>query len=294
MRGFVLKLAASLSRLLPAKWRSSLYRLGPMTRLIRRWLNQAAPHGRTKVHIAAGLLAGAEFQLDLQSEKDLWLGTYEAALLDRLPGWIKPAMTVYDVGANIGYLTVGFARLVGPRGEVHAFEPLPSNLMRLKQALAENDLEGRVEVVASAVAAQSGSATFLVHQSGGMGKLQGSFGRREEYQDEVEVAVISLDDYIENQAGPEPDWVKLDVEGGEGAVVAGATNLLERARPSWMIELHGPEAAAAVWSRMAAAEYKFFSVNKPRHAIKSLVDLNWKAYLVAVPREKTEAFVGLQ
>ena len=285
MPNLVLTLAEKISNLIPNSLRRGLYRLGPLTRAIRGTLNRAAPEGLTKVRVAAGPLKGSDFHLDLQFEKDLWLGTYETPLLNLLPSLISPGAIVYDVGANLGYLTVAFGRLVGAEGSVHAFEPLPANVKRLQRSIKDNDLDERVMVVEAAVADKSGKATFLVHRSGGMGKLEGSWGRQARYPQRIETKVLALDQYIEQGEHVPPQWVKVDVEGGEGAVLRGAGDLLRAARPSWLIEIHGPEAAADVWEQLEAADYLLYSVARPGHRVASLAELDWKAYLMALPQE---------
>lgn len=287
MKHLFLDLAAQVAGWLPAGLRKRLYQMGPVTRLIRRTLNQAAPSGMTEITVAAGLLAGATLTLDLQSEKDMWLGTYESRLLDQLADWIEPGMVVFDVGANIGYLTVGFGRLVGAGGEVHAFEPLPTNLDRLRDSIESNRLAERTQVVPSAVGAVVGQAEFLIHPSGGMGKLQGSHGRQTNYSGSIQAEVITLDDYVQSN-GSRPDWVKVDVEGGEEAVLRGARRLLDEIRPGWLMEIHGPEAAAGVWQLLKAAEYALFTIDRPRRQLHSLAELDWKAYLLALPQERIQ------
>ncbi len=74
--------------------------------------------------------------LDLQSEKDYWLGTYEPELQAVLADLVQPGMVAYDVGANIGYISLLLARRVGEAGKVFAFEALPANLERLRLNLA--------------------------------------------------------------------------------------------------------------------------------------------------------------
>ncbi len=265
-----------------------MYRLGPLSRALRRALNRAVPARATEVEVAAGLLKGARFELDLRAEKDLWLGTYELELQSLLPGLIRQGMTVYDVGANIGYLSVGFARLVGERGLVVAFEPLPENVRRLQASLAANGLEGRIRVAPVAVGQEQGEAPFLVHASGGMGKLAGTVGREAEYRARLEVRVVALDGFLQAGSLPPPDWVKVDVEGGEGEVLAGAQNILRDVRPGWILELHGPEAARNAFRVLGAAGYRVHRA-EPRFAeVESAAGLDWKAYVVAVPDEGSQ------
>jgi FkbM family methyltransferase len=265
-----------------------MYHLGPLTRVLRSTLNKAAPTGRSKVQVSAGLLKGASFKLDLQEEKDLWLGTYEPDLQRTLRQVLRPPMTVYDVGANIGYLTVAMARLVGPAGRVHAFEPLPTNFERLVDAVNLNGQHDAVIPIRAAVGAAAGTARFLVHHSGGMGKLEGSAGRQTTYDRSIEVQVVSLDGYAAQENNRAPDWIKIDVEGGEVGVLLGATTLLSDVRPGLLMELHGPEAAAGVHALLKAANYAMRSLDPDRGPIRAASELDWKAYLIAEPAERRQ------
>ena len=177
MDNLLLKTAGKAARLLPRSFKQTLYRLGPFTRWLRSLLNRAAPEGFTDTRIAAGPAAGLLFRLDLQKEKDYWLGSYEPDLQDAVQRFIRPGMTVFDVGANIGYLSLVFARMVGDQGQVHAFEALPSNVDRLRGHAEGNDYADRLTVVHAAVVDAPGSVRFLVHDSHGMGKAAGSPGR---------------------------------------------------------------------------------------------------------------------
>ena len=69
----------------------------------------------------------------IKTEKSRWLGTYEPELQAALREFMKPGMTVYDVGANIGYVTLMLAHRTGARGKVFAFEALPVNVERLRK-----------------------------------------------------------------------------------------------------------------------------------------------------------------
>ena len=122
----LLSLASAAARWLPAPLKRGLYRLGPLSGGLRSALNQAAPEGLSQVEVAGGGLAGAKMLLDLHSEKDYWLGTYELDLQQAIQDWVQPGMVVYDLGANVGYLSLLLARQVGAGGKVIAFEPLPA------------------------------------------------------------------------------------------------------------------------------------------------------------------------
>lgn len=285
MRDLTLRFAAWSARHLPRSLVDVLYRVGPASRGLRLLLNRAAPHGFQDVVVASGLLQGAQFVLDLQREKDLWLGTYEPSLQRALERSLRPGMTFFDVGANIGYITVGAARLVAATGEVHAFEPLPDNVAKLRDASERNGLHDRIRVVEAAVASRSGRGTLMVHASHAMGKLEGSLGRGEEYSGSLDVTVLSLDDYVHQQGHTVPDWVKIDVEGGEASVLEGMERMLQEIGPGLLMELHGPDAAAVVFRVLSQADYVIYPLVKPQKILADPSELPWKAYVGAERRK---------
>jgi len=259
----------------------ALYRIGPLARLIRRGLNQAAPQGPVSVRVAAGGLAGATLLLDLQEEKDYWLGTYEPELQSAIAELVHPGMVAYDVGANIGYISLLLSRAVGTDSLVFAFEALPANLERLRLNLTLNDLQARVQVIAAAVTDRSVPAQFLVGPSGGMGKAAGSAGRQAEYKQTITVPGLALDDFVVAQGNPPPQVVKMDIEGGEVLALPGMRRLLKETHPLLLLELHGPEAARVAWDELSKAGYRIFWMEAGYPEVRSLDALGWKAYIVA-------------
>lgn len=69
-------------------------------------------------------------------ERIIKSGQWEPSTTEFIRSSVRPRMTVADIGANIGYFSLLMAWLVGPEGEVHAFEPYPAYLQRMKLSLA--------------------------------------------------------------------------------------------------------------------------------------------------------------
>jgi len=285
MKKIILKLAAWVARWLPASFKHFLYSHASLAGIIRRVLNTAAPQGLNEVQIAAGLLAGWRMVLDLQSEKDYWLGTYEPDLQQAARDYIQAGMVVADVGANIGYISLMAARLVGNEGSVFAFEALPDNIARLERNVALNSMGDRVIITHAAVMDRVGEAVFLVHASGAMGKAEGSAGRNTNYSQRIRVPALTLDHFFFEGNHPLPQVIKIDIEGGEGLALAGMTRLLAEARPLLLIELHGKQATRQVWERLNAHAYclHIMAARKPR--VDSVEMLGWKSYIIALPQE---------
>ena len=148
----------------------------------------------------------------------------ETALLgDR----IKPAMTVIDIGAHVGYFTCLAARLVGPRGLVLAFEPSPSNYELLLANVWRN---GCFNVVCFpwAVGAEQGFARlYQSAENTGDNRLDITEGR-----DSIPVRVAALDQITAIR--PPVDVVKIDVQGAEESAIRGMSELL-RQSPAVMV-----------------------------------------------------------
>lgn len=284
MTNLVMSLAGIAARLLPLSVKKGIYRIPWLSGVVRSSLNLAVPPGLTSVKIAAGGLAGMQIPLDLKTEKDYWLGTYEPELQSGILALVKPGMIAYDVGANIGYISLLLAKAVGESGSVYAFEALPENLARLRVNLALNAKQDVVKVVAGAVVDRTEPVHFRVGPSTGMGKAEGSAGRLDiHYADSILVDGFALDDYIYRANNPEPEVIKIDIEGGEALALPGMRRVLVKARPLVFLELHGPDAASVAWQELHSAGYRVCYLSPEYPEVVSSEDLDWKAYLVAFP-----------
>ena len=283
MKEFLLNSAAFAARILPISIKQAIYKIKPLAAFIRGGLNRAAPTGLTQVKIAAGDLAGYTILLDMQIDKDYWLGTYEPELQAALRELIQPGAVIYDVGANIGYVSLLLAKATGQNGQVYAFEALPGNVERWHKNMALNGMEARLSLYAGVVTRSAGPVRFLVHASGGMGKAAGSAGRIDRYQSEISVPGISLDEFVYKQGNPPPQVVKMDIEGGEVLALPGMRRILAEARPLMLMELHGPESSRAAWETLTAAGYTICWMRRGYPVVASLEAMGWKAYIVAKP-----------
>jgi FkbM family methyltransferase len=154
----------------------------------------------------------------------LWLhrcGLMGKEGLREIEGCIRPGMTVVDVGANVGIYTAGFSRLVGPHGKVVALEPAPTNLRTLLRAREVNEWSN---VDIHGIAASDREGTMALECSSfnsGNNALSNRGGG-------VAVRTVRLDSLL---AGTRVDFLKIDVQGWEAAVLRGAVETLRRNRP---------------------------------------------------------------
>lgn len=130
-------------------------------------------------------------------------------------GAIREGETVLDVGANVGFTARLFSRRVGRQGHVHAFEPETSNLTALRHNLSRYP---QATVHDCAIGDQDGTATLFLNCTSGTGNslMPHALGTRQ-----MTVACMTLDSFLATHPEIRPDWVKVDVEGGEFRVLAG-------------------------------------------------------------------------
>jgi FkbM family methyltransferase len=286
MRAGLTSLAAATARRLPLRARLFLYRLGPVTEILRRAINRVVPAGVHPVRVAAGELEGSWLLLDLQVDKDLWLGSYEPQLAAAIRLFVPQAGVTYDLGANIGYTALLLAHALGPAGQVFAFEPLAANLLRLRRAVALNGLGARITIVPTAVGAGRGPASFQVHSSGAMGRLQSVAGRGEGFVATTTVDVVTLDDFVFSEGHPPPQVVKLDLEGGEGAALQGMSRLLREQGPCLLVELHGPQASAEVAGVLRTAGYHIHRMQDGYPEADATLPHELPRHIVALPSQE--------
>jgi len=153
----------------------------------------------------------------------------EAGPIHLLRRWVEPGTVVIDVGANIGYFALRFAAWVEDGGKVIALEPEAGNYAELQRAVERCGRSAVVETCQVAVADASGTGFLELHRWHPGDHRLGTRG--------VAVAVTTLDELLRARGWPAVSLIKIDVQGAEARVLAGAAELLRRSRPVMFIEV---------------------------------------------------------
>lgn len=168
-------------------------------------------------------------------------GSYEPEVAKLIDRHLPRQRDVLDVGANIGLFSVKCASLL-PDNKVVAVEPTPNALRLLRKNISRNGFEGRIEIFAGVVNDQEGTVdiNFIPgkEEYSTMGKLAhpSVAGLSTTI---MKVEALSLDTIV-SRYNIDPGFIKIDVEGMEHLVLAGATETLRKARPIVMCELCDP------------------------------------------------------
>ncbi len=174
---------------------------------------------------------------------------------------LGPGDVMLDCGANLGLYALASAGIVGPRGRIVAVEPLPHCARTLARSATESGF-ANLTVCEAAISDTEGTAELDIST----GDTSASIVHRRagEGQRTLTVDTVSLDGLVRRQGLDRVDLVKLDVEGAEDLALTGGQQLLERDRPTIVIEVWNPAAPTIRRSEdiLRAAGYGFYRFDR--------------------------------
>ena len=149
----------------------------------------------------------------------------------------EPGDVVIDAGGCWGDSSLAFARSVGPRGKVHVFEFVDSNLAIARRNFALNPgLAPQIDLVEHAVGGKSGDVLHYEDRGPATRLTPGAAGAS------GSTTTLTIDDLVARRGLPRVDFIKMDVEGAETMALVGAENTIRAHHPKLAISLyHRPE-----------------------------------------------------
>lgn len=164
---------------------------------------------------------------------------YEQENIRIINKYIKPGMSIIDVGAHIGLMSVIFGKKVGQTGAVFSFEPTPSTFEVLKKSVRINNLDSIIQTENAALSDKNGKNIFYIsnYNADNSNSLVNK-KRIDRNEKPIEVQLYSIDDYIIQKEIKQVDFIKIDAEGAELSVLKGAQNTLYQFRPKVILALH--------------------------------------------------------
>ncbi len=266
---------------LPRSWLGAISRLRWRFPWLKAWWKRLTNVMRNRdVTIARGVGAGLRFNTG-DSAVSFVMGTHDPLTQLALKLLLKPGMTFYDVGANVGFFSIIAARLTAPGGRVVAFEPLAENARAIVHNAQLNDFT-HLEVRQVALGGADGEASFSLSAEPTWGKLTSVGKKPDQYTGDTVVPVRRLDGLIEQAGLPAPDVMKIDVEGAELEMLAGAERTLRERRPVLLIELHGTNREVA--GVLESLGYVAAVLGAP----DDIATAHWNANIIAAPAERAD------
>ena len=163
-------------------------------------------------------------------------GIHEKIITNLIKKEIHSGDVVLDIGAHIGYYTLQFANLVGSTGKVYAFEPEPKNFELLKKNVQINKHDN-VVLIQKIVSDKVGIVEFFISKFDSIGN---KLFKSDESGSSIKVGSTTLDEYFKDLK-KKIDFIKMDIQGGEGKATLGMKNLLKENKNLKIIQQWAPE-----------------------------------------------------
>ncbi len=171
---------------------------------------------------------GQRFKLDITAKREIKRANeifHETALLNKMFDHIQEGDIIYDIGANIGVISLLLSGIkTATNATVYSFEPEPKNYTQLTKNIQLNSRANKILANQLALGKEKGTLNLFVRGEAGEGRhsIAASKGSTGTIKIEIETCSAFAD-----KCGQIPDVVKIDVEGAEGQVLAGMESLIE-------------------------------------------------------------------
>jgi FkbM family methyltransferase len=181
---------------------------------------------------------------------------------------LKKGMVVFDIGANIGEVSLFCAHLLGEDAKVYAFEPMKETYEVLKYNIDLNKYGKRITPFNIALSDQNGEADlFAATEVDELGSFEDGLHTLYATNDRsVLLHKIAMEKMDDKKELPSPDFIKLDVEGAELHVLRGAADTLKKHHPKILLEFNAETFEAAGYTQNDMLDflkpfgYKFYTV----------------------------------
>ncbi len=262
-----------------------------MTNILRTIAERASRNISFKTHLPARF-GRRPIYVSPANQLAIWKpgnAKFQDFLLGFVDRFVTSDMVVWDVGANMGMFLLPAAHRAR---QVVGFEPDAFNQLLLNRTrMANPDLA--IDIVPTAVADQVGIAQFDIAVRGRSSSALTAVNSGSQtggVRQSTNVVTLSLDWALDHF--PAPDFVKIDAENAEGAILRGAARLLRDVRPVMAVEVSRPSSPECE-ALFAANDYAVFSAYEPIDPAKAIThDPYLASDVIAVPQERVEALVG--
>lgn len=172
-------------------------------------------------------MAGQPVKLSISNPREIRRAHaihHELDFVERIRAHLRAGDTVFDIGANIGVLTLLMAKHADSTvAKVYSFEPEPRNFEQLRHNININELHQKVFPKQMALGASDGEVSLHIRGTAGEGRH--SIAEEKGATDSITVALATCAGFAA-QENAYPNVIKIDVEGAEGQVLQGITELL--------------------------------------------------------------------
>jgi len=246
-------LILSLLRIIPPGVSRRLKQVDLFRRIYQVIFHRAIGKAGEIVEVRSGPMAGVKLVTGPPITHAQINGMYELDVVETVDRLLKPGWVCYDLGASTGYLSLLMARKAS---RVYSFEPTPHAAEWIRIYADANKFRN-IEIIPEVVSDTVKTVVFAMTRLGYGSQIVTA--EADDGWEKAQRQTITLDQFA---AGHElPDLMKLDVEGEEGRVLAGARRILREKRPVVCCEVHDLDNARAVETVMKEMGYGLYTLS---------------------------------
>jgi len=225
--------------------------------------------------------------IDIKAEKNAWFkmnhegyqieneifwqgldGGWEKVSVGLWKKLVKNSNTIFDIGANTGVFAL-IAKAVNPAAQVYAFEPITRIYSKLYKNIQLNNFD--IKSFSVAISDKDGKAEIMdipSEENVYSLSLNNEHNHKSDNQVKVEIDIITLDTFIEQNNIKNIDLLKIDVESHEGAVMAGFAKHLPIFKPTFLIEILWDHVGESVQKSLTGLDYLYFHIDENGEVLK--------------------------
>jgi len=149
-------------------------------------------------------------------------GEIDPAITALIKKNVHKGMTVFDLGANFGWFSLIFSKLVGSSGHVYTFEADPTLIKTINENVKLNKLDN-VTVIPKAISNKSGISEFSLDETY---DTRNQLDAKSPKGKVIKIETISLDEFCNENGIKQVDFIKMDIEGSEPKAIKGMKKII--------------------------------------------------------------------
>ena len=149
-------------------------------------------------------------------------GEIDPAITALIKKNVREGMIVFDLGANFGWFSLIFSKLVGSSGHVYTFEADPTLIKTINENVKLNKLDN-VTVIPKAISNKSGISEFSLDETY---DTRNQLDAKSPKGKVIKIETISLDEFCNENGIKQVDFIKMDIEGSEPKAIKGMKKII--------------------------------------------------------------------
>lgn len=151
----------------------------------------------------------------------------------------KQNMTIFDIGAHLGLMSIIASQITNRKSKIYSFEPTPNTFKVLERVIKINNCSGNVFAINQAITKENTIIDFYLSNNEGSNS-NSLVSKNHQTRKPIKINATSLDLFVKENMIDNVDLIKIDAEGSEYDVLLGAVSIISQFKPKMILAIHPP------------------------------------------------------